>query len=156
MENWITFSSVHGLNHFAQAGYRKYRFRLFWAFIFVTVSFTLIYFQLKLFYEIAVKKPTVVERYYERKKTLNFPNVVICDMNQEYNNVQMMSSGLTGGMDLIRFAMQLSLNLLYEPIKVKFQHNITKTAQEIPVLSEQYKQLYQNSEPEWTRIFSKF
>ena len=88
MENLYScseYSSVHGFNHFVRAGARRYLFREIWALIFAVFLLLFIYFQLNLFHEIVVEKPTVVEKHFVRSEIMNFPNVVICDMNQEHD-----------------------------------------------------------------------
>ena len=158
MQNLLTcseHSSIHGVQHFVWAGKRKYIFRVLWASIFVALTLTLTFFQLKLFYEIVVNKPTTVERYYERADSLNFPNVVICDMNQEYDNFDhLAATGLGNITNLIMLTTQLSLNLLYEPIRLKLRQNITKVLEEFPLLSQQYVQGYSQADPNWMEFLS--
>ena len=101
--NCSEYSSVHGINHFVRAGARKYLFRVLWAGVFAVFLSLFIYFQIDLFHEIVVEKPTVVEKHHIRSDTLNFPNVVICDMNQEHDKFENFTNanfGNVSGLDL--------------------------------------------------------
>ena len=150
------YSSLHGVHHFVHAGTRKYRFRLLWAFIFLAFTLMLIYFQLNLLYDIVVKKPTVVERYYKRSESINFPNIVICDLNQEHDNFAMFTDIYYGNVSALnRLGIQLALNLLYEPIRAKFRQNSSRAADEYPILSKQYKVGYAQANPLWIQRLSK-
>ena len=149
------YSSIHGLRHFTLAGRRKYSFRILWASVFIAFTLVLILFQLNLLFEITVKKPTIVERYYKRPASLNFPNVVICDMNQEFDQfTNVISSSFGNVTNLIMLSMQLSVNLLYETIRLGLRQNVTRVIEEFPFLSEKYSNGYSQADPSWIKTLS--
>ena len=151
------YSSLHGVHHFVRAGLRKYGFRVCWAAVFVLFTTLLAYFQFNLFYEIVVKKPTVIERYYERTEWLNFPNVVICDMNQEFDKLKNLAETTYGNITiLVLLTMQLSVSLLYQPIRLKLRENTSLALDEFPILSQQYADGYSHADPNWIKILSLF
>ena len=149
------YSSIHGVQHFMRAGLRKYQFRILWASVFAVFILAFMYFQFNLFYEIAVKKPTIVERYYKRVNSVNFPNVVICDLNQEYDHFDHVASTVMGNItDMILISAQLSLNIMYEPIRTRLRKNITEVLTDFPLLSRQYLAAYSRSDEEWMKTLS--
>ena len=105
--SYSEYSSVHGINHFVRAGARKYSFRVVWAGIFAVFLSLFIYFQVDLFHDIVVERPTVVEKHYIRSDTLNFPNVVICDMNQEHDKYKRFVDTNYGNSSSLVFSIRL-------------------------------------------------
>ena len=80
--NWSFSASIHGVFHSLNAE-KRYSARIVWislVSIFVVICSCL---QFSLFYTFLIARPNVVELSFDRETSLNFPNIVICDLNQE-------------------------------------------------------------------------
>ena len=84
---WAEYVSFHGISQSILAGNRNYSSRKIWFTIFFTFLAICVYLQCKLLYDIFVLKPTIVEVKLIRAESIDFPNVVICDLNQEFDKM---------------------------------------------------------------------
>ena len=78
---WSQYGSLHGITHTLNAE-KRFSHRMLWAIVVMTFMFICSYLQISFLYTYLVVQPTVVDLMYEREESLNFPNVVICDLNQ--------------------------------------------------------------------------
>ena len=85
LKSWAENGSFHGISQSILAGSRSFSSRKIWSAIFTLFVATCVYLQPKLIYEIIVVKPTTVQIKFVRAESIDFPNVLICDLNQEFD-----------------------------------------------------------------------
>ena len=140
--------SVHGLRHAIYRSHRLRSSRLAWfALVFFFCSLCC-YLQLTLLYETILKKPILVKSDVYQTNSINFPNLVVCDLNQEEDKLlDYLDSGFGNSGMLHRFMAQMSKLELFEHVRSMLRDNITRTLNKYPLIAEQYKEYYRLSDP---------
>ncbi|XP_075265776.1 uncharacterized protein LOC142358211, partial [Convolutriloba macropyga] len=146
---WSQYGSLHGITHTLNAE-KRFSHRMLWAIVVMTFMFICSYLQISFLYTYLVVQPTVVDLMYEREESLNFPNVVICDLNQEddqWNAVLDVPGRKTG--PLSRLLTQMSKNEMFESMRWEFRHNVTQTILKYPRVTQYYDEYYARANPEY-------
>ena len=144
---WAEYGSFHGVPHCSLSSSRSYFARKIWLVIFVTFLFICIFLQAKLLHEIIVEKPTVVDVFYERAKSVNFPNVVICDLNQERDQIRQFLDPTFGNTSEISLlAIQIAMNDLFEPLRRQVRKNVSFLSN-FPLLENQFETYVSYGDP---------
>ena len=153
--NWGTNSSIHGISHFVLSGNRSFKNRYFWLTVFTAFTTICLYLQVSLLYQIFVEKPTIVDVFHTRENYLNFPNVVVCDMNQKHDKVIEYFKAYGNGSRMTEFVVQMSKNNLYEVVRRQFRNDTSWASEIHPILTKQYAEAWAAMIPPWADIFSK-
>ena len=152
-KTWAENASLHGIQHaiLTRTG-RTYFARKVWGLIFATSFIFCIYLQTKLIIDILINKPTTVDLIYERSTSANFPNVVICDLNQEMDRGTTAIDPILGNTSLITLlTFEISMNELFEPLRRELRRNLS-VLQNYDFLNQLFKDLYDRSDPEYAKM----
>ena len=155
--NWAQNSSLHGVSNAVLASKsRTLKARVIWLALFLVFTSICIYFQSKLFYQIVVEKPTVVELKFERSKLVNFPNIVICDLNLDLEKFLKLTENL-GNFGLLGMQfIQLSFHDLYQVVRMAARENLTNLIEKYPLLDQQYRNYYNAADDALISMFGKY
>ena len=152
---WANFGSIHGLHHALYSSYRNRLAKLFWSLIVLTFAVSCCYLQISLLYEILVKKPILVKSEFERVDSINFPNVVVCDLNQEFDKVLEYLNMFGNSAEMHRLLIQLSQMELFTDFRSSIRRNITSTLMKYPMIAEDYHKSNQKCDPLYLEKFGK-
>ena len=153
--DWAQNASLHAVQHFIVASGKSFTARKVWAFLFAVFVLFCCYLQMSLIVDIFINKPTSVEIIYERAKYANFPNLVLCDLNQENDKGQAFGDKAFGNSSLMHvITMELALGDLFEAVRRDFRKNLSSVSK-YPALQKLYSLSYDYATPEY-RNSSKF
>ena len=156
LKSWAENGSFHAISQSILAGSRSYSSRKIWSAIFTLFVAICVYLQTKLIYEILVLKPTIVELKFVRAESIDFPNVLICDLNQEFDKTLTILDAQFGNSGLLStFSIQLSKNLLFEAMRREIRKNVSYV-DNFPWMKGRYEQYYGRMDPAMARIRRKF
>ena len=159
MDNFITWSETSTIHGVANSLYvtrsRGSSSRKLWRVLVLTFMLTCLYFQSKLIWEIFVDRPTVVDVQLRYPDQIKFPNVVICDMNQDLYRFLEISSAIKDIGILALIFIQLSWFDLYVPLRHLARKNVSEMIERYPLLEDQYEEYYKTADPNLLYIFSK-
>ena len=147
--DWAKNGALHGVNHFAAVSERSFTFRKLWAFIFACFVLLFCYLQMKLMMDIFVTKPTSVEIIYERAKSANFPNIMLCDLNQENDKGKEFADRVFGNSSLMHIlTLELAMGDLFEAVRRDFRKNLSSVSK-YPELQKLYNLSYEYATPQY-------
>ena len=132
------FGSIHGLHHALYASFRAHLSKALWVFLVLFFCSLCCYLQVSLLYEILVRKPILVKSEVDRVDSINFPNVVVCDLNNENDKFQEYINLFGNSGEMHRLLIQLSKLDLFQDFRGLVQQNITRALQKYPVIAQQY------------------
>ena len=138
--------SVHGLHHALYRSHRPFGNKVIWLLLFFIFGFWCCYLQMSLLHEILFKKPITVNSEVTRLQTINFPNVVVCDLNQEEDKIlEFLDGNFANSGMLHRFMVQLSKLELYQDVRTMLRNNVTRALQKYPLIALQYRKHYRKA-----------
>ena len=147
--DWAHAASLHAVNHFIVVSERSFIARKIWAFIFACFVLSCCYLQMSLIIDILINKPTSVEIIYERAKSVNFPNLVLCDLNQENDQSKEFGDRVFGNSSLMQIlTFELALGELFEAVRRDFRKNLSSVSK-YPALQKLYNLSYKYAAPEY-------
>ena len=148
---WVGDISLHGIRHgFVSDGKRKFAWQIIWRLLFCAFFVTCVALQSSLLYEIVYKKPTDVSVQYTRKESINFPNVVLCDMNPDLQPAVELSERTFGSQSvllLMNHQIHLAFATLYFAARNEAIRNLTEFIQKYPIMARQYETYYNQTTP---------
>ena len=105
-------------------------------------------------HEVIIEKPTVVEMVNQRFKYLNFPNVIVCDLNQEYDLFMKFGQTVGNTGEILQFIIQLAKNELFKAVRWQLQKNVTLALEDYPKLGKLYEAALKDAEFSWLSTLS--
>ncbi|XP_075241732.1 acid-sensing ion channel 2-like [Convolutriloba macropyga] len=147
---WARESAMHGLGAaFLVTPTRNNNQRNIWKLLFCSFVLFCLYFQSRLLYEIMFVKPVIVEFSYDRKSEIEFPNVVACNLNNNfYKFVEYFEALGNTGLLNVQFT-QFTLNELFEQVRQVARVNTTLMQMKYPLLEKQYSEFLAITDPAW-------
>ena len=153
VNTWARHASMHFVEQaFTVTRSRSHRARRIVTFLLFTFASFCLFFQFKLLYQIIFVRPTTIDLVYERKHSLSFPNIVICNLNPSYQKILELTS-MFGNVGPLNVQLnQMAVNDLYEPVRIAAKDNLSAMIDKYSVLETQYQYNLNKTDPAFVQL----